>query len=282
LIIVPDGILEATNLVLLREWLIKNCIIEKIIGLPKHEFAPYTHEKTYVLFLKKRVRPIEDLDEIKTERVWMYMIDCDGYANSDKKFRTDKTNENGKWLHDKLSIWGDTKGAFHVSLLEECWKRKEQGNNEEYTDEWGNKIEGLKYGYVNLKDILQEEYTNYTTIKKQDILKLLKQHNQSLKNILKKAEDLFEEVESNGGNGDEEENIEKELKEDYSNILSEKGIIYDSYEDKFYDTNQPKIRKLIKLVPEKYLRPKKIEKISFEEFRKQNMEIQKQIEDELL
>ena len=150
LIIVPDGILEATTLFSLRNWLVKNCIIEKIISLPQHEFAPYTHEKTHVLILKKRITPITDLDDIKTERIWMYIIDCDGYANSDKRFRTDKIEDNGKWLHDELSIWRNHKGACHFSSLEEAWKRKVEKEGELHTDEWGNKIEGHKYGYTTM------------------------------------------------------------------------------------------------------------------------------------
>jgi len=272
LIIVPDGILEATNLSPLREWLIKNCIIEKIIGLPKHEFAPYTHEKTYVLFLKKRMKPVEDLDSIKTERIWMYIIDCDGYANSDKRFRTDKVDKNNKWLHDEISIWKNHKGAFHVSLLEECWKKKIQSSSEKYTDEWGIEKEGLKYNYVNMTNILEEEYTGYKQIKATDVLKIIKEITDSKV----KVADLFDSEQ------EEEESEEKQLKEEYSELLEEKNIFYDPYEDKFFNKSIPTIKKLLKLIPEKYLRQKKIETISFEEFKKQNAKIEDEIKKEII
>ena len=270
LIIMPDGVLEAPTLSPIRNWLVKNCIIEKIISLPKHEFAPYTHEKTHVLFLKKRGHEIEDLDDIKTERVWAYIVDCDGYANSDKRFRTDKADKDNKWLHDELSLWKDKKGAFHVSLLEERWKKKIQNANEKFTDEWGEEIEGIKYGYVNMEDILAEEYISYVEVNAKDIIKLIKEN--VADEPPKKKEDLFENV---------EEADEKTLISNYEKILSGKNISYDSYEDVFYDKNQPVTKKLINLSPEKYLRKQKIETIKLEDFKKQNDEIFLKIKNEL-
>lgn len=174
LIVVPDGILEAPTLNILREFILKNCLVEKIIGLPKHIFAPYTHEKTYVLFLQKRPSEISKFDYIKTERVWMYIVDNDGYANSDKRYRTGIKDKNGKCLHDELSLWKDGKGATHISILEENWRKKVQPTNEKYYDEWGNEIQGQKYGYVEIETILKEEVINYPTVNKKSVLKLLK------------------------------------------------------------------------------------------------------------
>jgi type I restriction enzyme M protein len=160
LIIVPDGILESPTLSRLRQWLIKNCQVEKVIGLPKYEFAPYTHEKTYVLFLRKRPTPIADFDEVKTERVWMYIIDNDGFANSDKRFRTGKKDEDGKYFHDELSLWRDNEGTFHISVLEKNWKKKIQGIDEKYFDIHDNEIQGNKYGYIEMSKINEENFYN--------------------------------------------------------------------------------------------------------------------------
>jgi type I restriction-modification system DNA methylase subunit len=274
LIIIPDGVLEATTLSPIRNWLVKNCLIEKIISLPKHEFAPYTHEKTNVLFLKKRPHIIENLDDIKTERIWMYIIDCDGYTNSDKRFRTDKVDKNNKWLHDELSLWRDTKGAFHISLLEERWKKKIQDKaDEKFTNEWGEIIEGKKYGYVDMTNILQEEYTSYGEFKSKDVLKLIRETNQTPTKI----SDLFEIVKN-----ETEEDDEKTLISDYENILNEKNIVYDSYDEVFYDKNKPIIKKLINLSPEKYLRKPKIETVTLENFKKQNKDIYSKIKEELV
>lgn len=124
LIIIPDGIFEAPSLSYLREWLIKNCKIEKVIGLPKHVFAPYTHEKTYALYIKKRNKILTNLEEAKHEQVWMYIIDNDGYANSDKRFRTDNVDSNNRWLNDEVSSWVTKDGVKMPSLLEERWNLK--------------------------------------------------------------------------------------------------------------------------------------------------------------
>jgi type I restriction-modification system DNA methylase subunit len=264
LIIVPDGILETPTLSPLRKWVLERCIIEKIISLPKHEFAPYTHEKTYVLFLRRRPNLIIDFDEIKTERIWMYIIDTDGYANSDKRFRTGKTDSNGKWLHDELSLWRDVKGAFHKSVLEERWKKKIPSANEKYTNEWNMEIVGSKYGYVDMDTILKEEYTYYQTLDKTKVLKLLRSEKKRAP-LPSKTNDLFEPIETDTDELEGEEN-KKRLKPLYEEILSSKGITYDTYEDEFYDENNLITEQRLNLLPEEYLRPKKRSFIDLEQF----------------
>lgn len=88
LIIVPDGLLEAPSLQAMREWLLCSCKINAIISLPKFSFAPYTKEKTYVLFIQKRINHIESIEELKSEKIYAYIVDNDGHANSDKRYRT--------------------------------------------------------------------------------------------------------------------------------------------------------------------------------------------------
>jgi hypothetical protein len=46
-------------------------------------FAPYTKEKTYILFLQRKEK-----DKIQTFPIWHFILDYDGFANSDKRFRT--------------------------------------------------------------------------------------------------------------------------------------------------------------------------------------------------
>jgi type I restriction-modification system DNA methylase subunit len=251
LIVVPDGILEAPTLSRLRKWLIQNCEIEKVIGLPKHEFAPYTHEKTYILFLKKRAQIILNLDELKTERVWMSIIDTDGYANSDKRFRTARKDEKGKWLHDELSLWRDTKGAFHPSILEENWKKKIRPPDETYMNEWDKEIEGLKYGYIEMDSVLKETYTYYPTINKSKVLRIVREARKT--NPPKTVDELFEEVED----PDDPDSSKRRLEPEFEEILSPRQISYDTYEDTFYDESRPITEQMIDLIPEKYLRPTK-------------------------
>ena len=92
LIILPDGIFESPSLASLREWLVKQCLIDKIVGLPKFAFAPYTKEKTYALFITKREVPLDSVERAARngERIWCYIVDNDGFANSDKRFPTSR------------------------------------------------------------------------------------------------------------------------------------------------------------------------------------------------
>ncbi|WP_373205888.1 HsdM family class I SAM-dependent methyltransferase [Clostridium tertium] len=168
MIIVPDGILEGTENYELREWLIKHCKINGIVGFPKHSFAPYTHEKTYAIFIERRSVPLDNLIDsnevinpvlISEEGIYMYIVDCDGFANSDKRFVTDLKDESGKWKHNELSEWVDVEGKVYPSLLEECWVRKDSEQKEDFIsrDEWDKEIEGKKYGIIKYSDILSNK-----------------------------------------------------------------------------------------------------------------------------
>jgi len=185
LLIIPDGVLESPSIAHFRDWLLKHCKIDKVVGLPKFAFAPYTKEKTYALYITKRLTPIMDLKIIENEEIWFYIVDNDGFANSDKRFATDRKDENGKWLHDELSAWVDNNGIEHKSVLEQAWEKKEQDEDEEYFNEWGNKIEGKKYGRVKLKQIFKNEFVFYPTVAKSKIKKIINQ--------LPDIEDLTEE-----------------------------------------------------------------------------------------
>lgn len=161
LIVLPDGILEAPTLSQLREWLIKQCTIDKIVGFPIFAFAPYTKEKTYAVFLTKRNLPIESslVAEQNNESVWFYIIDNDGYVNSDKRFPTKKKNSDGQWMHDELTEWYDADGNYKESLLVETWQKRNQP--QEYLqntyDEFGIQIHGKKYGFISISDIRKEK-----------------------------------------------------------------------------------------------------------------------------
>lgn len=185
LLVIPDGVLESPSITHFRDWLLKHCKIDKVVGLPKFAFAPYTKEKTYALYITKRLTPIMDLDIIRNEEIWFYIVDNDGFANSDKRFATNRKDENGKWLHDELSTWVDNDGIEHKSVLEQAWENKEQDEDEEYFNEWGNKIEGKKYGRVKLKEIFKNEFVFYPTVAKSEIKKIINQ--------LPDIEDLTEE-----------------------------------------------------------------------------------------
>lgn len=162
-VIIPDGLLENASFSKMREWFLVKCKIESIISLPKSAFAPYTKEKTYAItFIKRKkdnpeelVETILDIDV--DEKFYSYIIDNDGYANSDKQFETDLKDETGKPLHNELSNYENKYGEFFPSIIEQTFKTKKE-DREQHFDEWGNEIKGKKYGYIYIRDVLKDFY----------------------------------------------------------------------------------------------------------------------------
>lgn len=229
MVIIPDGILEATTLSPLREWFLKTCILNKVVSLPKHAFAPYTHEKTYAIFFEKRYEPLSDVKQAELDPdVWTYIVDNDGFANSDKRFRTDRMNEEGKFLHDEFSQWRGINGSTNDSLIIERYKRKVQAPNEEFFDEWGEKIEGKKFGYIKMSQILEDEFISYPTMSGNEVLKRINRNFEANVDI----EQLFNKTDLTNDEKSIKSEILLKLEEDYQ-------IVFDSDMNSFVDQNKP-------------------------------------------
>lgn len=86
-VVVPQGVLFGSAKVhkQLRELLISRCELRAVISMPSGFFRPYTGVATAVLVFTKGG---------KTENVWFYDMDSDGYSKDDK--RTELTDRNGK------------------------------------------------------------------------------------------------------------------------------------------------------------------------------------------
>ena len=167
-IITPDGILENPSFKKLREEIMSVCTIDAIISLPKFAFAPYTKEKTYAIFLTKKhnrnygggVIENRATGKFQSNPVWMYIIDNDGYANSDKRFPTRLRNENQQWLHDEVSGYSDNKGVERKSLLVQRWMNYDDSlacGTEWMTDK-GETVKLRKGGFVQFDEILNDTY----------------------------------------------------------------------------------------------------------------------------
>lgn len=162
IVIVPDGLLENPSFSRMREWLLVKCKIDMIISIPKFAFAPYTKEKTYALFLQKRFtyegEMVETLNDIDAEeKIYAYILDNDGYANSDKQYETSLKDENGVPMHNEVAEYFDNNGDFHPSLMEQICKSRPEDVSEHY-NEWGEKYPGKKYGYISIKEIMNDYY----------------------------------------------------------------------------------------------------------------------------
>lgn len=172
-IITPDGILENPSFKKLREEILLVCNIEAIVSLPKFAFAPYTKEKTYAIFLQKKheriynatIDPITgkrnlSTGKMQTTPVWMYIIDNDGFANSDKRFPTRLRGENQEWLHDEVSGYSDNSGLEQKSILVQRWKTFDDqlSNGTKWMNEKGLISNQRKGGFIQMPVIKSDGY----------------------------------------------------------------------------------------------------------------------------
>ncbi len=112
---------------------------------------------TYALFIKKRSN---DITIIQTDAIWMYIIDNDGLANSDKRFPTKLRNNRNGWLHDEISGWVSTEGEEMPGILENRWMAYDDSDNmgTEWIDEKGAKQKNRKGGFISIESVIEDRY----------------------------------------------------------------------------------------------------------------------------
>lgn len=282
-IIVPEGLLEAPTLAGFREYLLKQCKLTTIISLPKFAFAPYTKWKTYVIFIEKRITPLSSMDDVirKNESSWAYIVDNDGYANSDKRFATDLKDENNAWLHNELQQYEDKNGVKQSSKIEEAYEEERIDNFNVYYNEWNEAIEGQKCGFININEIIQKQITKYKNLSVKEVnFRLQVEANQN--NILNKEnyENLISNCNytRNGYSIKKENYIEGgELKEGFDKIFEELNIEFDSENNKYYDVQSEEKIYALPLIPEKYFRKKSAKIKSLEEIESDFHDIEQKI-----
>lgn len=261
-IIVPEGLLEAPTLAAFREYLFKQCKITTIISLPKFAFAPYTKWKTYVIFIEKRITPLNSIEDVfsKNENIWAYIVDNDGYANSDKRFATSLKCKDGSWKHDELKDYVDSNGVRQSAKIVQKYEARAEDEKGIYYNEWNEAIIGKKYGFINIKDIAKKKTIKYKTINTTTVNAILKKeaNNQCIL-----SEENFNILISNitmgkNGYGVKKEHyiLVDELKEEFISIFEELQIEYDGENNKFYDISSEETIYALPLVPEKYFRKK--------------------------
>ena len=155
-VITPDGVLENPSYKKLRNEILEKCEIYAIVSLPKFAFAPYTKEKTYALFLKKRSNKVT---KKQTKPIWMYIIDNDGLANSDKRFPTKLRNNRNGWMHDEISGWVSTDGVEMPGILEKRWLTfDDSSSSTKWIDEKGFEQSARKGGNISIEKITNDNY----------------------------------------------------------------------------------------------------------------------------
>lgn len=270
-IIVPEGLLEAPTLATFREYLFKQCKITTIISLPKFAFAPYTKWKTYVIFIEKRINPLNSIEDVfaKNENIWAYIVDNDGYANSDKRFSTSLKGEDGSWKHDELKEYVDSNGVKQSAKIVQKYEARAEDEEEVYYNEWNEAIKGKKYGFINIKEIAKKKTIKYNMINTTAVNAILKNeaNNQSIL-----SEENYSILISNISKGRNGYSVKKEhyildndLKEEFVSIFEELQIEYDGENNKFYDISGEETIYALPLVPEKYFRKKNHDAIDLQE-----------------
>ena len=155
-IVVNDGALETPSRANFRKKLLENCDIHAIVSITRFEFAPYTKEKTYILFMQKK--QTENVGTIQNTPIWHFILDYDGYANSDKRYKT-KYHDDIPEFEEKFE--GATKLAKKYShnigrFEQERFKFEREVNDREKQEG----LWGLKCGFVEINKINDDNFYN--------------------------------------------------------------------------------------------------------------------------
>jgi type I restriction enzyme M protein len=109
-IVMPYQILSGPQTIFVRTWLLKNAIIESIIDLPPETFQPHTGTKTCLLTLKRRIQPIEKIDEIENYNIFMALPKWIGHDR--RGLPMFKKLPNGKNSNEILTDFPELKAAY--------------------------------------------------------------------------------------------------------------------------------------------------------------------------
>lgn len=155
-IVVNDGVLEAPSRKDFRLKLLQNCTIHTIISLTKFAFAPYTKEKTYVVFMQKKQEA--DIGTIQIKPIWHFILDYDGYANSDKRYKT-KYNDDIPELEDVFDEAVKLSNQYELNPQQFNLNRKnfEREVNQREKDEG---LIGYKFGWAEMKNVNDTNFYN--------------------------------------------------------------------------------------------------------------------------
>ncbi len=199
-IVLNDGALETPSREGFRIKLLKSCDINAIVSLTRFAFAPYTKEKTYLVFMQKKQ---DGEAEIQKHPIWNYILDYDGFANSDKRFKTkyhDDIPELEELFPDAVDLakaYSEEGGPFETNR-----GRFERAVNER---EIGESLWGKKCGFVEMSRINDSNYHNLLS---EYHLRPLTYEEIDEATFNRRFDEILTEVKKLGENGDERESEE--------------------------------------------------------------------------
>jgi len=188
-IVVNDGALETPSREKFRTKLLEHCDIYSIISLTKFAFAPYTKEKTYVLFMRKKQE--SKVGEIQEFPIWHFILDYDGYANSDKRYRT-KYHDDIPELEEKFDGTVRLVEIFSKNIIK--FEQERDNFKREINDrERKEGLWGIKYGYVEMDKV---NSANFYNLLSEFHLRPYKMRKITMKEFEKKFKEISSEFES--------------------------------------------------------------------------------------
>lgn len=196
-VVVNDGALEAPSREKFRIKLLDYCDLYAIISLTKFAFAPYTKEKTYIIFMQKKQEA--EIGQRQEYPVWHFIVDYDGYANSDKRFKTKYHDDLGE-LEEKF---GDavSLAKLYKNDFEKFTKGRSQYERDVNRREKEEDLSGMKYAYVEMDRIGEQNFHNLLSefyLRPEKIKKISKKEfNERGKAILERLGEISAELEEN-------------------------------------------------------------------------------------
>ncbi len=106
----PYQILSGPQTRFVREWLWKNAEIMAVIDLPAETFQPHTGTKTCLLVVKRRLKPLQNIEESEDFQIFMSAPKWIGHDRRGNPVY--KRHQDGSLSHDILSDINDVIEAF--------------------------------------------------------------------------------------------------------------------------------------------------------------------------
>jgi len=155
-IVLNDGALESPSRERFRKALLEACDIYAFVSLTKFAFAPYTKEKTYIIFMQKKQS--HEQSKFQTFPIWHYILDYDGYANSDKRYRTKYHDD----LLEMEELFSDAVALARMYDIDKKAFNAQRGafEREVNAQERREGLNGMKCGYVEMDRVSKANFFN--------------------------------------------------------------------------------------------------------------------------
>lgn len=109
-IVLPYQILSGPQTLFVRNWLLRNTIIESVIDLPAETFQPHTGTKTCLLTVKRRKNVLNKIEDVESNNIFMSIPKWIGHDRRGTPIF--KKLPNGKNSNEILTDFPEVKAAY--------------------------------------------------------------------------------------------------------------------------------------------------------------------------